>query len=269
MARPIVLLTDYGSDEFYAGVTRAVITASSPASSVIDLSHDIPPHDIARASFVLARSLDFAAERRGGGGGGHPECRDGASRHRDRAGIARWLGPTTGSRATCSPPASPRVSLSDETAAQHAAGTSMRGATFHGLRLVRSGGTRPSRAGNPPHQASRAPPRSCRHVAHVIPSVSIDGIVFAASGVIPIVSATCSRIFRVASSNTCSAVDWPACAYAWGRSTPAPCERTTRRGHPGSSLHCSTVGTWSRRRSTRVVPATRWDHRGPGTWRSN
>jgi S-adenosyl-L-methionine hydrolase (adenosine-forming) len=59
MARPIVLLTDYGGDDFYAGVTRAVIAAASPASPVVDLTHDIPAHDVARASFILARSLDY------------------------------------------------------------------------------------------------------------------------------------------------------------------------------------------------------------------
>jgi S-adenosylmethionine hydrolase len=59
MVRPIVLLTDYGGDDFYAGVTRAVVAASSPASPVVDLTHDIPAHDVARASFVLARSFDY------------------------------------------------------------------------------------------------------------------------------------------------------------------------------------------------------------------
>lgn len=59
MARPIALLTDYGSGDFYAGVTRSVIAASSPASLVVDLTHDIPAHDVARASFVLARSFDY------------------------------------------------------------------------------------------------------------------------------------------------------------------------------------------------------------------
>jgi S-adenosylmethionine hydrolase len=58
-ARPIVLLTDYGATDFYAGVTRAVIAASSPASRVIDLQHDLPAHDISSASFVLARSIRY------------------------------------------------------------------------------------------------------------------------------------------------------------------------------------------------------------------
>lgn len=58
-ARPLVLLTDFGAKDFYAGVTRAVIAASSPASRIIDLQHDLPAHNIDRASFVLARSFDY------------------------------------------------------------------------------------------------------------------------------------------------------------------------------------------------------------------
>ena len=58
-ARPLVLLTDYGATDFYAGVTRGVMASSSPASRIIDLQHDIPSHDIASASFVLARSIAY------------------------------------------------------------------------------------------------------------------------------------------------------------------------------------------------------------------
>ena len=58
-ARPVVLFTDFGIRDFYAGVMRAVIAAASPASRVVDLQHDIPAHDIASASFVLARSWEY------------------------------------------------------------------------------------------------------------------------------------------------------------------------------------------------------------------
>lgn len=56
-ARPIVLLTDFGLDDFYAGVLHAVVAAGSPASRVFDLGHGIPAHDVAAASFVLALSF--------------------------------------------------------------------------------------------------------------------------------------------------------------------------------------------------------------------
>jgi S-adenosyl-L-methionine hydrolase (adenosine-forming) len=61
-ARTIALLTDFGNDEFYAGVMHAVVAAGSPASRVIDLSHDIPAHNVSQASFVLSLSIDYLPE---------------------------------------------------------------------------------------------------------------------------------------------------------------------------------------------------------------
>lgn len=58
-ARPLVLFTDFGSTDFYAGVMRAVLASASPASRVIDLHHDLPAHDIDAASFVLARTFEY------------------------------------------------------------------------------------------------------------------------------------------------------------------------------------------------------------------
>ncbi len=58
-ARPIVFLTDFGEDGFYAGVLRAVAASASPASPLIDLSHQMHAHDIRQASFVLALALDY------------------------------------------------------------------------------------------------------------------------------------------------------------------------------------------------------------------
>jgi len=58
-ARPIALLTDFGSTDFYAGVMRAVLATRSPASRVLDIHHDLPAHDIAQASFVLARVFPY------------------------------------------------------------------------------------------------------------------------------------------------------------------------------------------------------------------
>jgi S-adenosylmethionine hydrolase len=58
-ARPLVLFTDFGGTDFYAGVTRAVLASASPASRVIDLQHDLPAHDVDAASFVLARAFEY------------------------------------------------------------------------------------------------------------------------------------------------------------------------------------------------------------------
>ena len=57
--RPIVFLSDYGLDDDFVGICHAVMARISPRSSVIDLSHAIPPHDVLRGALALHRSLPF------------------------------------------------------------------------------------------------------------------------------------------------------------------------------------------------------------------
>ena len=49
----LVLLTDFGNQDGYAGVMRGVIGKINPQASVIDLSHEVPPQDIHAANFIL------------------------------------------------------------------------------------------------------------------------------------------------------------------------------------------------------------------------
>jgi len=58
-SRPIAFLTDFGEDDFYAGVLRAVAASIAPASARIDISHEVRAHDVHLASFVLALSFDY------------------------------------------------------------------------------------------------------------------------------------------------------------------------------------------------------------------
>ena len=60
-ARPITLLSDYGTDDEFAGVCRAVIARIAPDASVIDLTHGIRRHALGEGAFVLARALPYAA----------------------------------------------------------------------------------------------------------------------------------------------------------------------------------------------------------------
>lgn len=56
MARPFVaLLSDFGTRDHYAGALKAVVLAVCPDATLVDISHDIPPHD------VLAGALELAA----------------------------------------------------------------------------------------------------------------------------------------------------------------------------------------------------------------
>jgi len=55
----ISFLSDYGLDDEFAGVVRAVIAAIAPATRVIDVTHQVAPHDIRAGSLVLARSIQY------------------------------------------------------------------------------------------------------------------------------------------------------------------------------------------------------------------
>src|SRR5215510_11062514 len=56
MARPVIaLLTDFGSRDHYAGTMKGVALGICPDATLIDITHDLPPHD------VLAGALELAA----------------------------------------------------------------------------------------------------------------------------------------------------------------------------------------------------------------
>jgi S-adenosylmethionine hydrolase len=56
MARPVVaLLTDFGTRDHYAGTLKGVVLSVCPEASLVDISHDIPAHD------VMAGALELAA----------------------------------------------------------------------------------------------------------------------------------------------------------------------------------------------------------------
>jgi S-adenosylmethionine hydrolase len=57
--RPLVaLLTDFGSQDHYAGAVKGAVLAACRDATVVDIAHDLPPHDIHEAAFAL-----FAAYR--------------------------------------------------------------------------------------------------------------------------------------------------------------------------------------------------------------
>ena len=60
--KPITFLSDYGYEDEFAGVCRAVIERVAPGATVIDLTHGISAQDVRRGAFALAAALPFAAE---------------------------------------------------------------------------------------------------------------------------------------------------------------------------------------------------------------
>jgi S-adenosylmethionine hydrolase len=49
----ITLTTDFGSKDIYVAAMKGVIISTNPEARIIDVTHDIEPHNIAQAAFVL------------------------------------------------------------------------------------------------------------------------------------------------------------------------------------------------------------------------
>ena len=55
----IVLLTDFGTEDWFVGTMKGVIASIAPKAHVIDLCHDIPPGDIRAGAFGLLSSYRY------------------------------------------------------------------------------------------------------------------------------------------------------------------------------------------------------------------
>ena len=60
MARPVIaLLTDFGSKDHYAGTMKGVALGICPEATCVDITHEIPPHDILAGALELAASYKY------------------------------------------------------------------------------------------------------------------------------------------------------------------------------------------------------------------
>src|SRR5579871_6776205 len=60
MARPIIaFLTDFGTRDHYAGVLKGVVLSIVPDITLVDLSHDLPAHDVSFAALELAATYKY------------------------------------------------------------------------------------------------------------------------------------------------------------------------------------------------------------------
>jgi S-adenosyl-L-methionine hydrolase (adenosine-forming) len=58
--RPIIaLLSDFGTQDHYAGVMKGVALSICPEAALVDVSHDLPGHDIPHASRELAATYKY------------------------------------------------------------------------------------------------------------------------------------------------------------------------------------------------------------------
>ena len=108
MSRSVVFLSDFGYRNEWVGICHVVINRLAPESTVIDLSHGVPPLDVRAGALVLADSLPYIRHDAIVLGVVDPSV----GRHRDIAvetGDGRLLsGPTTVcSRRAGAPPGAP------------------------------------------------------------------------------------------------------------------------------------------------------------------
>ncbi len=60
MARPVIaLLTDFGMHDHYAGAMKGVALGICPDATLIDITHDIEPHDILGGALELAAAYRY------------------------------------------------------------------------------------------------------------------------------------------------------------------------------------------------------------------
>ncbi len=55
MSTIVTLTTDFGTADGYVGEMKAVLHAQAPGATIVDITHDIPRHDVAHARLAVAR----------------------------------------------------------------------------------------------------------------------------------------------------------------------------------------------------------------------
>jgi S-adenosylmethionine hydrolase len=55
----ITLTTDFGLEDEYVGVLKGVILSTYPKATVIDITHQVPPHDITHAAYLFESVYPF------------------------------------------------------------------------------------------------------------------------------------------------------------------------------------------------------------------
>jgi S-adenosylmethionine hydrolase len=59
----IALLTDFGLQDQYAAAMKGVILSLNPAARIVDLSHDIQPHKISQAGYLLWSAYKYFPQK--------------------------------------------------------------------------------------------------------------------------------------------------------------------------------------------------------------
>ncbi|MEI6128628.1 MAG: SAM-dependent chlorinase/fluorinase [Planctomycetota bacterium] len=54
----VVLLTDFGTRDPYVGLMKGMVLKNQPSATLVDLTHDVPPQDVAVGAFLLRSAID-------------------------------------------------------------------------------------------------------------------------------------------------------------------------------------------------------------------
>src|SRR4051794_41908421 len=109
----VSFLSDYGLVDEFVGVVKSVIRSIAPPVRVIDITHQVPAHDVRAGSLTLVRAVQYLAqgvvlavgdpggggERRavgGGGGGARAGLRGAGKRVVGSGRVVDWGGPPAG-----------------------------------------------------------------------------------------------------------------------------------------------------------------------------
>lgn len=57
----VSFLSDYGTADEFVGVVKSVVRTIAPHVTVLDVTHEIPPHDVRAGGLALARSVQYLA----------------------------------------------------------------------------------------------------------------------------------------------------------------------------------------------------------------
>jgi len=55
----VAMLTDFGLQDIYVGVMKGVVLGIAPQARVVDVTHDVPAHDVRAAGFQLACAAPY------------------------------------------------------------------------------------------------------------------------------------------------------------------------------------------------------------------
>jgi S-adenosylmethionine hydrolase len=60
MSRPVIaLVTDFGTRDHYVGTMKGVMLGICPDASLVDITHDVPPHDVMAGALELAAAFRY------------------------------------------------------------------------------------------------------------------------------------------------------------------------------------------------------------------